>query len=129
MKLIIFKETGEVRCPKKGEWFKGTAGMIEAQSEFSIYYPIYKRIEIEVPARAKEMIPYFKISNLETILDNSQKITFHHPKVKKWLWYRVMGGIELKTTSHHTEKEMVAECLYREYWHKLLESEIEVEEY
>ena len=56
MKAYLFIETGEVRSPKKGEWFKDTnGGTYQSDGMYNLIFPILTRHEIEIPEKFTEV--------------------------------------------------------------------------
>lgn len=129
--LIIFKPTGETRCPKKGEWYKNSEGHFRQGWDMNFDYPIYERIEITIPSGAREMIPYFKINNLRTVLDNTQVVRLSRPKIKRWIWWNFLGvdtSLSTKVTTDKLLTESEAHKLpdiYGNDWRKVEGSEVE----
>jgi hypothetical protein len=110
MKLIVFKEKGEVRCPTKGEWVVDYQGnyLLVCEDDRCIHRPIYERIEIEVPEGADRLhYCWYKGRCSDGIILKCGDIDFPRPKVKRWRWQcEVRPSIKWKTTEHHTEEEI-----------------------
>jgi len=105
MKLIVFKATGEVREPNRGEWYiNGDGDYRLAASNYKVAWPICERIEIEIPEGATEAnVAFYSESHVY----NKFLIHLSRPKVKKWVWQcEVRPSIKWKTTEHHTEEEI-----------------------
>ena len=114
--LIVFKGTGEVRCPNKGEWFQDRDGqMLLARSYLAFAYPIYERIEISIPEGAEEFRYYFP-------KHAAQSIPLSRKKVKKYQWQAAIGSIDVITQEYYQN----APNGYN--WIKIQGSEIEIEE-
>ena len=129
MKLIVFKETGEVRRPNKGEWYESSSDCIcVAYGDFEHdKYPIYERIEIEVP-KGMSIFTYCFRNDLGFATDN--KIILSRPKVKKWVWERDYdnshtSNMKVVTKFPFSEKEIWGDG---NRWRKVPGTEIEVEE-
>ena len=126
--LIVFRPTGEVRYPKKGEWFVlPTDDMTQAYRDGLNQYPIYERIEIEVPEGATEAnVAFYSESHVY----NKFLIHLSRPKVKKWLWERDYDN------SHTSNMKVVTKIPFSEKeiwgdgnrWRRVPGTEIEVEE-
>jgi hypothetical protein len=55
-KLIVFKATGEVRPPKKGEYYSNRHEIKEAHNDFFAELPIYTRHEIDATPEILKML-------------------------------------------------------------------------
>jgi (2Fe-2S) ferredoxin len=119
--------TGEVRPPKKGEFYvRGDIGYpyradMDMTEDGFIRY-IYTRHEIEVPEGSYfAEIGFTGYSNTVCIpLSPRPK-----PKVKKWKW--VLGGKEYVphiTTGWYTEEEIKKQYPSAEWYHKIDETEV-----
>jgi len=111
MKLIIFKETGEVRRVQRDEWYGVDGGPIyqwlDINSSWSDEHPIYERIEIEVP-KGMSIFTYCFRNDLGFATDN--KIILSRPKVKKWLWERgftLNKDFKVVTSKPMTDSELI----------------------
>ena len=131
MKLIVFKETGEVRRVQRDEWYGVDGGPIyqwlDINSSWSDEHPIYERIEIEVP-KGMSIFTYCFRNDLGFATDN--KIILSRPKVKKWVWERDYDN------SHTSNMKVVTKIPFSEKeiwgdgnrWRRVPGTEIEVEE-
>ncbi len=126
--IIIFKATGEIRCPKQGEWIKDDDDFHLSQVDHWIdTYPIYDRIEIAVPEGARGFWPTWKMSHTE-IQRGDDFIELKKPKVKKAIWERDWSGEHLTPTVIRTKYPITEEesrKLWNGQWHKVEGSEIE----
>lgn len=130
MELIIFKPTGETRCPKKGEWCQVCDGSIL----FTNYdftgldseAPIFERIVVEVPANATKFTGFFTFGPVYEV-KYCVDIPLKKPKVKKWIWERPWGGLDgdykVITKEHLSDPPSDGNC-----WHKVEGTEIETDE-
>ena len=139
-KLIIFKPTGEVRSPGKGEWYwyNGAYYMSKIDPIKDDKHDIYERIVIQVPEGAQCLAYYFCNTNAP-IKGTNDTIIFHRQKIKKWLWKCVntnssskLPMVEWQTIKHFTEEEIrkayfYNSCSEMEFVKKLPDSEIETE--
>ena len=127
MKLIVFKETGEVRNVHEGEWYQtGFQGYLKWNHvNECIFAPILERIEIEVPERATEFRHYFYGLNMS--VSPTGFILLSRPKVKKWLWEQIEGHYITRTLKPMTEEEIEAENSNHNQcgWRKVEGSEVE----
>ena len=135
--IILYMPNNETRVAYIDEYVKMQNGDIVIVKYTTIKeYPIYKKIEISIP----DMALYFKYSftrRTDREIDTPiQVISVYEPNlIKKWKWEdHITVGCVLPytqtTEKEYTEKEMTAAgyMIGDDKWHKILESEIEVEE-
>jgi hypothetical protein len=142
--IILFKPTGEVNAPEKGQWYfdnsPGIDMIIQCNSSkpggYAFY--LYERVEIEIPEKTDSFVYSFWKFEGNVCLGNGF-IDFKKPevkKVKKWIWethsFNANDGIlyTVTTDKRYTEEEMekAGNILRSDSWHKVEGSEIEVEE-
>ena len=131
MKLVIFKETGEIRNVHEGEWYQtGFQGYLKWNHvNECIFAPIYERIEIPIPSWASRMTTRFWGEHQENCEGTTVEIS--RPKVKKWVWERDYDN------SHTSNMKVVTKIPFSEKeiwgdgnrWRRVPGTEIEVEEY
>jgi len=122
--LIIFKATGETRCPKKDiDWIKKQNGTFKlaVHQHQSLVMPIYERIEIDVPENATLFNYQFNKGF------SSGSIEVSRPKVKKWLWCMELKNpyeelIKITTDEHYSEEEL--KLIAYKAWDKVEGSEV-----
>jgi hypothetical protein len=133
-KDYYFHFTGEVRTPKKGEFYgyDDNRGIYEANSDF---FPdrhtrlIYTRHEVDMPENITAIdiggytIPvgktwtWIKLLNIPLIKPR--------PKVKKWKWVMDNGACVLTVAGLHTEDEVRKSYPNRKWYHRIDETEVE----
>lgn len=129
MKAYLFIETGEMKKPKDGEWYYDNNDHSITQSDRDFKFvdaPILTRHEIEIPDGATEIGYTFK-----TPLCGAKFIPTPRPKkkVKKWRWViATKKGKDVGTTTHMTESELHRIYPNQKWYHRIDETEIEVEE-
>ncbi len=134
-KDYYFHFTGEVRQPKKGEWY--TRGDMESIQLANRYFTedgitryIYTCHEIDVPEIATEL---FITGNVGYIV-HLRRISIERPKpkVKKWHFCfedsNSKDGWSATAGDPYTEKEMKEEYPNAKWYHKIDETMIEVDE-
>ncbi len=133
MKDYYFHFTGEVRPPKKGEYCTSDYTKTPFMANFDFCpngadYNIFTRHEIEVPVGSK-CFQYDFIGQCGHRICDTKQIPLCKPKVKKWRWVIVDNN-----RKPHLVVELHSEEEAREYlsrymvYHKIPETEIEVEE-
>lgn len=137
-KAYLFIETGEVRGPKKGDWYDNRCvADITRNAPIKIQHtdydfckgvdaPIYACHEIEIPEDTKDA--YIAFSKDWASLPPFHAVVIPIPKpkkkVKKWRWWADLNGIRVETAQEKSEDEMVDAGMQ---WHKISSSEVEVE--
>lgn len=127
-----FADTGEVRCPKKDEWYLSPSSSIKkATFDFEREgFPIYVRHEIERVEGATEIsIIANNVPTRQDIVTSVEmgKFDLPRPKVRRWQFrFNGFKGVSVITEHHHTEEEMIAahcslEC---KTWEKIIETEV-----
>lgn len=134
MKAYLFIETGEVRRPKDGEWviFEDGDFVLNIDDDYIAKYPIVTRHEIEIPEGANNATVAFQrvdgclrgsISHVEIPIPRPKK------KVKKWRWaMATKKGKDVGITNHMTEEELHRYYPNQMWYHRIDETEIEVDE-
>jgi hypothetical protein len=128
MKITIIIPTGETRAPGKGEYAFDNNRWIGATDYWYGAYPIGIAHEIEVPDTAHALSLHGQRSVADYFYIKDIPLPRPKKKVKKWQWAlpcRVGDGCF--NTFHMTEDEM-KKTFIPIWYHKIDETEIEVEE-
>jgi hypothetical protein len=125
-----YADTGEIRKPKKDEWFKNSDEelIICRHDNFPFEREIYVRHEIEMPegvVRAK-----IWVYDSHEIPVKNVHIGLPRPKVKRWIWmYETTWfgrKVLMRTPIPLSEKELSDWVkTYRNGWHKVPNTEVE----
>ena len=136
MKAYLFVPTGEVRVPREKEFILILGLLREAPlNVFGAAYPIYTRHAIEIPdyAHSLQINAIYGTGNIQSFY--AELIRFpicqKKPKVKKWKWASGGGGQVMVTVVGYLSEREVNDYQkqFPNFWyHKLDETEIEVEE-
>lgn len=125
MKIIVFVPTGETRCPKEGEWYlSDNAHYYKARIAFDSEWPIFTRHKIDVPTNAQRFHYQFD----EGFKSGMLSLPRPKVKVKRWRWVVNEFSSVFITEGHYTEDELRETLSEMEWYHKIPETEIEVEE-
>jgi hypothetical protein len=134
MKITVIVPTGEVRVPDMGEYYRSmndTFWICCIEKLVTTVRPIGKAHEIEVPESANQVEVVFTKGSGSLDFCGTASIPLPSPKkkVKKWQW--VIGNFTSNNgflTDHYTDNGIRYTHPGREYYHKIPETEIEVEE-
>ena len=134
MKITVIVPTGEVRRPKDREWYLGWLNqwVMNVQSYTMGDFPIGVAHELEAPEGSYRMYCSFFDKAGTTTVQVPLWIDLPSPKkkVKKWNWCLPMSCPQEAFVPNGWYTEDTIKRLYpnREYYHKIPETEIEVEE-
>ena len=127
MKAYLFIETGEERCPERGEYFINVFGSCSRRGEVPIGTRcILTHHEIEIPYGANNMTVAFQ--NINGCLRGSishVEIPIPRPKIKKWIYEFVCKGVTWRSACPISEAEYASQPMTG---HKMPETMIEAEE-
>lgn len=132
MKDYYFHFTGEVRPPNKGERYisNDLGDIIIAEIDYLNDRAIYTRHEVEVPEGTVSAGMCFTGQHTFSQCP-AAIIQFNKPKVKKWIWcFSSLNDHYICDISARpmTESEVKAKYPNRQWYHKIDETMIEVEE-
>jgi len=129
MKLIVFKETGKTEYPQIGQWYQNATGFFVCCGAETIRaYPIYERIEIDVPEGMGivSLSWYLRDKNRSGVFHG--EIRLSRPKLKQWLWERDYLDIKAERLKLVSKEYLTEPPKCGCGWRKVEGSEIEVEE-